>query len=1097
MARAHPRLAKLTRPDTTGLVSRERLFSALDQARRFRFAWISGPAGMGKTSLVSTWLDQRGQTALWYRVDALDRDPANFFHYLGQAGAGLRMGRGRPLPHLTPEYLAGLQAFARRYFRELFGRLPAPAVLALDNCHEAADSPFEDLVAWALDEAPPGIAILGISRKDPGAAFARWTVGDRFVHLRTTDLRLNEDEARAIARSRGRDRVDVAPLLAKVDGWAAGFVVGLRAEVGAPDASAASQRAIFDYFTREILAAADPRNREFLVRTAVLPVFSSELAERLTGLESSATILEDLHRSHFFTERRSKSGEEPSYEYHPLFREFLLTQARADLGEQGFAAHCRQAAALLEESGRAEAAVALRIMAADWPAMIRTIVAQAPVLMQQGRWQILRGWIDALPADSRASEPWVLYWRGTCACLVDPAAARDDLQAAYRLFQKAGDPIGCVLACAGTLEAGYLQLGDQRPSLPWIDELDRLLASTPALPLEIEVRVIQALMGAWMAQPQHPMLRRWVRRATELLGELPDSRGKASLIVFATGYLVWAGDYAGAAQVTNHSDLDPRVIESDPLSALMLCIMKCGVAWQNARHREAYALIDRAQQIADASGVHVLDSFIAAQAVYTALSAVELSRAEAELERNGRLLQAGRPLNTAQHGVLAAGVSVLAGRFIDARQRIEREIAVLEPLGAPFVTATTRLQLAQILVLNGELEAAGAPLQAALEFARLMPSGIVEFQALLTSSWLSFRRGDIATGLATLREGLAIGRERGYMNCHPLWIPEMMREVLVQALDAGIEPEYVRRFIRHRRLDAGLAPTPNWPWPVRIMTLGQLEIHRDGLPLLSSGKAKQRVLEFLKALVARGPQGASSDALAELLFPEAEGDAGRDALRVALHRLRKLLGDEEAVHLTDGRIALNPAWCWVDAFAFEQVVDAARGDSAAAARALELYRGHFLPDDGDRPWFLATRDRLRSKFLRAVETRGGALAEGGDPRVAIELYRKATEIDPLAEGLYRRLMECYAGQGRHAEALETYRRCRRMLSVVLGMKPGKETEALYARLVAGVDPVPSRDRNPAGYSARSALEVAGEHPHSRDRVRLVRRRRASEPDPAR
>ena len=45
-------------------------------------------------------------------------------------------------------------------------------------------------------------------------------------------------------------------------------------------------------------------------------------------------------------------------------------------------------------------------------------------------------------------------------------------------------------------------------------------------------------------------------------------------------------------------------------------------------------------------------------------------------------------------------------------------------------------------------------------------------------------------------------------------------------------------------------------------------------------------------------------------------------------------------------------------------------------------------------------------------------------------------------------MHCHLQLGNHAEALSVYRRCREMLSVVLGVKPAPETDALYKKALA-------------------------------------------------
>ena len=59
------------------------------------------------------------------------------------------------------------------------------------------------------------------------------------------------------------------------------------------------------------------------------------------------------------------------------------------------------------------------------------------------------------------------------------------------------------------------------------------------------------------------------------------------------------------------------------------------------------------------------------------------------------------------------------------------------------------------------------------------------------------------------------------------------------------------------------------------------------------------------------------------------------------------------------------------------------------------------------------------------------------------------DIHYLAESLYRGLMRTLAATGDHAEALTAYRRCRELLSIVLGLKPSLETERLYREIAQG------------------------------------------------
>jgi DNA-binding response OmpR family regulator len=245
--------------------------------------------------------------------------------------------------------------------------------------------------------------------------------------------------------------------------------------------------------------------------------------------------------------------------------------------------------------------------------------------------------------------------------------------------------------------------------------------------------------------------------------------------------------------------------------------------------------------------------------------------------------------------------------------------------------------------------------------------------------------------------------------------------------------------------------------PLAIYTLGQFALLRDGQPLTFSRKVQKRPLDLLKVLVAHGGVRTDTAPLLEALWPEAEGDAAKVSFDSNLHRLRKLMDLDDVLHLSEGRLSLDEKRCWVDVWAFEALVSrierATRLPSPAsdelgelARELLRLYRGHFLEQETHDSWAVAARDRLKAKFLRAVTILGAGLEQCGEWRQTAALYSRALELDNLAEGLYRRLMICYRELGEVAEALQVYRRCRDMLSIVLGTVPSAETEAVRATL---------------------------------------------------
>jgi DNA-binding SARP family transcriptional activator len=90
--------------------------------------------------------------------------------------------------------------------------------------------------------------------------------------------------------------------------------------------------------------------------------------------------------------------------------------------------------------------------------------------------------------------------------------------------------------------------------------------------------------------------------------------------------------------------------------------------------------------------------------------------------------------------------------------------------------------------------------------------------------------------------------------------------------------------------------------------------------------------------------------------------------------------------------------------------------------------------------------------VRALMNVGHKLEHAGDFASAADVYRRALEVDNLAESLYRGLMRALAATGDRAEAMNAFRRCRELLSIVLSVKPSAETEQLFRDIVARGDP---------------------------------------------
>jgi LuxR family transcriptional regulator, maltose regulon positive regulatory protein len=236
------------------------------------------------------------------------------------------------------------------------------------------------------------------------------------------------------------------------------------------------------------------------------------------------------------------------------------------------------------------------------------------------------------------------------------------------------------------------------------------------------------------------------------------------------------------------------------------------------------------------------------------------------------------------------------------------------------------------------------------------------------------------------------------------------------------------------------------PERFRVHVLGRFRMFTGDTPL-STPPRLRKPQELLQALIAFGGTEVSADLLIDVLWPNSEGDAAYHALESALYRLRQLLGSREAVRMAGGKVSLNRDQLWVDLWEFEEELSNPQDPPAngleTIRRLRRLYQGHFLQHETEKPWVLKARQDLRERLLRAIRDAAHACEHALRWEDAATLYRCGIELDSLNEGLYRGLMLCHQQLGDHSEALQTYGRCRELLTLFLGVPPNAKTQALY------------------------------------------------------
>lgn len=1051
---------KVSRPLCTEALVRKRLFTILDRGRKRPVIWIAGPAGTGKTTLVSSYIEQRRLPCVWYQVDGGDQDLATFFYYLGIAGKKAAPGRKHPLPLLTSEYLFGVPDFSRNFFADLSGRLTPPAFLVFDDLQEVTeDAPLHGALAEGLARLPEGVTLVLVCRSEPAAIWLRLQANGALAALGWDELRFTQPEFEKILAGRSQRKIGstkVRQIYTRLDGWAAGlrlaeewvrdseFTVGL----DGPQAPTA----VLEYFAEEVFSRLGAGTRNFLLKICLLPRMHEEMAVALSAEPTAGRILSYLAHHSLFTKKHA--GAKLPYAFHALFREFLLRKAQELFDPGEILALQREAARLLQEAGQHEDAVRLLREAADWKGLTELILTQARALVAEGRSLTLENWIAMVPENILTGTPWLLYWLGISKFPLKLTESRTHLETAYRLFGDLGDPTGSYLSWAAIVETHRLQWSSMVPLDDSIAEMEKLRAHYPDFPApEVEARVTANMFAALLfRQPDHPDMESWTKRMESLVDNCGDSYSAVSDGWLLLLYLHWMARLPEAAKVwqITHRFIDaedtPHLVRLLALTGEIMHLTYVGLP------AACPELLQKGLKIIDETGIHAVEKFLVSQGIYADLWMGNLESAGTLIARLAHTLPSSPTLESAHFNHFAALDASLKGDLSGAEALLRVGVKVAAEVGGPFPLAFNLAALGQVLTDRGRHKEATQCLAEARRLSKRVKSPFLEVECFLFEAQSALARGREKSGVALLREAFTLGNRNGHKVVS--WFQRrLMAELCLRALAEGIEVEYVRSIIRAYRLSPESPPLEceAWPWPVKIRTLGRFAIEIEGQPLRFSGRAQQRPLDLLKVLIASPGREVAEEQLAEMLWPDADGDMAHQSFTVTLHRLRRLIGGNELFSLQGGVLSLDVRSCWVDAWAFEQVCAraeetgrAGRDDEvlAAAKTAQRLYRGDFLPQNLADDWSLSARERLKGKYQRLLRRAGGIIAGRRRWEDAAEIFERSLEVDDLAEENYRSLMRCYFSMGRTAESLALFERCRRRLLAAFGVEPAAETASL-------------------------------------------------------
>jgi len=734
-----------TLPST--LVTRPVLHDRLTAGAGQRLTLTVGPAGAGKSVLLSSWAVTRsaGVTS-WLSCDEADADPVRFWSGFTEAARSVAPGFGADAADLLAMD-GGMSADVIASIADDAGRLPEGSAIIVDDFQYAAaavSGGMTDLVErWPAETAQLVLA----GRSDPPLRLHRLRMAGELCELRGRDLYFTLAESRDLLAHFGVEiaDADLALLHQRSEGWAAALQMAALSLRGATDPARAARaldvrsHAIAEYFIAEVLEQQPPEIARFMLDTSILEELTADACAAVTGRQDTAALLRSIDAASLFL--MALDDERTAFRYHHLVSQVLRAELRARDRARAQALQLR-AAEWFDAAGDARRAVRHFLAAQQ--------VDRALALLHD---RVVTDYLHdpALPAPLDLSR-------------VDSSVLAE---APDRLLALAAD-----LLVSGDAARGgeYLDLLERAgPPIPPESRLAARLAAMQSLRYALTGQADQALakgLAARAIQERTQLADEWVAAVPMILthvhtwledfpaaereaaaalampglsepAKLVHARGARALARFEAGYLAEAADAASAADadarrlgfgqhffaIEHLRALAGLALERRDLDgAEQLTEQALSIAERGRRVFEFLALLERAgiwaarKQVRDA-----LATVEAARRILAGTRSVLLARAD-ELEALLRLslgdlcspVELASGLPAAPRSLLLARIALAAGDHHAAQEHLQApSLGDLTPRRA----LTRQILMAAAAIVRGDPMAAGI-LGGALDAAR-------------------------------------------------------------------------------------------------------------------------------------------------------------------------------------------------------------------------------------------------------------------------------------------------------------------------------------------------------------------------------------------
>lgn len=399
----------------------------LDRVLQKPIALISAPAGFGKTTLLTQWLESCPLPNAYLQMDRGDHEINSF---MSGVIAALHQIFPNALQKTSDLLHAQVSVPLDIWISTIDGDLEllrgTPFVLALDDYQLVANPEIDLLLTGVLQLSPEALHLVISSRRSPSLSFSKLKGQDKVFEITTADLRFTNTEVLAYFEHSTQlsfDDGSINQLNEKTEGWAVGLTlaaISLRDEAQ-PEEMIANldrfDRQISDYLLDQVFNLQPEEIQLFMLKAATINHFCAGLLFEVFGGEKSEAeiqaMLEKIEETQLFL--ISLDRKRTYYRFHHLFRRMLLARQSMYLSPDLVSLYHQRAAEWLVRQGQTTEALDHLTTIQDWTGAAQIVEGQFCDLLNTDDSQGIMRLLGYLPEDFIATRPGLLLMQAWVA----------------------------------------------------------------------------------------------------------------------------------------------------------------------------------------------------------------------------------------------------------------------------------------------------------------------------------------------------------------------------------------------------------------------------------------------------------------------------------------------------------------------------------------------------------------------------------------------------------------------------------------------------------------------------------------------------------